>query len=274
MKLIKTIIYKFKSLPKVIKGIIAITLAPVILFIGIFVYAISTVMIDFALGTDLSKTVNNEEYQKKQEQLKIEKDKQGELEKENKEKEDQYKKEDSKKSQNKKNEGTKDSTKEAFNTQKKEDSKKEDKISYDKLQQLYLDIESEMSYEEVLSKVQESGLPFSETKFNGSKAIKAAFEEGVTPQRHADEGDNINISFDDDRDGNYVFGTIEYFNHEKFIKVFEYKNGTYWDFRDGKDNGYYINNYQNIMGDKSEKYIKANSKEEQLQYVINYIKDK
>ena len=119
MKLIKTIIYKFKSLPKVIKGIIAITLAPVILFIGIFVYAISTVMIDFALGTDLSKTVNNEEYQKKQEQLKIEKDKQGELEKENKEKEDQYKKEDSKKSPNKKNEGTKDSTKEAFNTQKK-----------------------------------------------------------------------------------------------------------------------------------------------------------
>lgn len=270
MKLIESLSKKFRKLSKVMKTIIVVSLVPVVLFLGIFFYATSTVLIDTVFGTDLSKTVNNEEYQKEQEKLKVEKEQQDKLDKEIKSNEDAKLKEE----RVEQTEVNKDSTKETSNIKEKEQSKKEDNISYDKLQQLYLNIKSEMTYDEVLSIITESGLPFSETKFNGSKAIKVAFEKGVTPQKYADSGDYIDISFDDeDRDGNYIFGTIEYYNNDKFITVFEYKDGTYWDFRKGEDRGLYINNYKTITGDKSEKYIKVSNKEEQLKYVINYLNE-
>lgn len=88
-------------------------------------------------------------------------------------------------------------------------------IKYDNLQKLYLSINSNMSYLEALEKVKTTGLPYSETDFNQSKAIKIAFKEAVTPQKYAEEGDHINISFDYDRNNNsYSFSTIEYFNHK------------------------------------------------------------
>lgn len=260
------------------KTIILIVLVPIVLFGGIFVYATSTVLIDSIFGTDLSKTVNNEEYQKEQ-QEKLEAE--NKVKEEEKQQEEQVKKEELVDKNKIKEESVKQTSitneveetkenKKNNKTNKKEQSKK-DKISYDKLETLYLDINSDMTYDEVLSKVQESGLPFSETKFNGSKAIKVAFEEGVTPQKYADSGDYVDISFyDEDRNGNYIFGTIEYFNNNKFVTVFEYRDGVYWDFSKGKDRGYYINNYQSVMGSKEEKYIKVNSKKEQLKYIKNY----
>lgn len=74
MKLIKSLKDKFKGLSKGMKIIVVVIVIPVALFGGIVVYATSTVLIDTVLGTDISKTVNNEEYQKEQEMLKIEKE--------------------------------------------------------------------------------------------------------------------------------------------------------------------------------------------------------
>lgn len=281
MKLIKSLMDKFRGLSKIKKTIVVVVLIPVVLFGGIFVYATSTVLIDTIFGTDISKTVNNKEYQKEQEILKIEKEQQEKLEAENKAKEEikqqeeQVKKEelvDKNKEESVKQISSTNEVKETKENKKNNEiKKKEDKISYDKLQQLYLDIKSDMNYEEILLKVEKSGLSFTDNEYNGSRTVKVAYEDGIALQRYADSGDSVEIHFDDeDRDGKYIFGTIEYFNNGKFVSVFEYKDGVYWDFNKGKDRGYYINNYKTTMASKEEKYIKANSKEEQLNYIKNY----
>ncbi len=144
---------------------------------------------------------------------------------------------------------------------------------YDDLQKLYMNINSDMSFEECLKIVIQSGLPYAIHNFNGSKEIKVAFEKGVLPDKHADSGDHLEISFEENKEDNsFIFGNIQYFNQNKFITIFEYKDGAYWDFNKGNDAGLYINNYKKTMGTKEEKYIKADSKVEQLKYLINYTK--
>ena len=163
-------------------------------------------------------------------------------------------------------------------SKKNEDSSKiaKEEVSYDQLESLYLKINEKMSYEEILKIVEETGLPFTEVEYNGSKKIKVAFTEGVAKQRYADSGDNLEISFDQESDRKYAFGTLEYFNNDKFVTIFQYEGGTYWDFYNCQDKGYFINdidnkgNYEMTFNNgkkKKTKYIKANSKEEQLRYI-------
>lgn len=160
-------------------------------------------------------------------------------------------------------------------------------IQYDELQQLYFDIEETMSYSEVLDIVEESGLPYTDHKYNGSRAIKVAFTDKSAKQRHSDSGDHVTVSFVDNRtndDNKYSFAYIEYFNSEKFVTVFYYLRGTYWKFYNCYDTGYFINDYNrkredgytitNTNGTTTETtYIKADTKEEQLEYIFNYVKE-
>lgn len=74
MKFIKSLMNKFKGLSKIMKTIVVIVLIPVVFFGGVVVYGTSIVLIDTVFGTDISKTVNNEEYQVEQERLKVEKE--------------------------------------------------------------------------------------------------------------------------------------------------------------------------------------------------------
>lgn len=144
-------------------------------------------------------------------------------------------------------------------------------VKYDALQQLYLDIDNDLSYEETLKKVRKSKLPYTDQEYSSSQTIKIAYTTEVAKQRYADEGDYVEISFNLDKKTNKLtFSTLEYFNHKKFVTIFDYESGTYWDFRDGKDKGLYINNYSNVTGKKNEKYIKSNSKENQLKYIFKY----
>ena len=144
-------------------------------------------------------------------------------------------------------------------------------VKYDALQQLYLDIDNDLSYEETLKKVRKSKLPYTDQEYSSSQTIKVAYTTEVAKQKYADEGDYVEISFNLDKKINKLtFSTLEYFNHKKFITIFDYESGTYWDFRDGKDKGLYINNYSNVTGNKDEKYIKSNSKENQLKYIFEY----
>lgn len=94
-----------------------------------------------------------------------------------------------------------------------------DDFSLDELQKLYLTINSNMSYSDVIQAVQDSGLPYSEEKYNGSRGIQVAFTEGCTAQKYKKEsGDYLDISFRYPRDENsindvlskYTFGSCEY----------------------------------------------------------------
>ena len=190
---------------------------------------------DMIFGTDISKTVNNLEYnQQKQELIDID---------------------------------------EKTNSILDDNVNQESSISYDLLQELYLTIDSSKSYKDVIELINNFGLPFSDRKYSHGRTIKVAFDEKVTPHTHAKEGDHIEITFlGNNKDENYTLGTLEYFNNEKFITIFQYIDGVYWDFRNGEDAGFYINNYANILGDKLDKNIKVDSKEEQLEYLHNYVK--
>lgn len=148
---------------------------------------------------------------------------------------------------------------------------------YDELQNLYLTIDDTTTYDDLLSTVTELNLFHNEHEFSSGPTIKVAFDEGVTKFKHADSGDYVNISFNEDKRIDYV----EYFNHEIFITLLDYRNGTYWDFRDNPEyKGYYINTYNDKAGsftikydngnEKETDYLKVNSKEEQLKYMYEY----
>ncbi len=173
----------------------------------------------------------------------------------------------------------------AVNTSKTEikgEQKNGIKVDYDKLQQLYLDIDNRMTYEEVLKSVVKTGLPYTDGVYNGSRNIKVALEAAVAEQSYAKSGDEVSISFNEVKKNNgtaYEFGDIEYFNNSKFVKAFQYVSGTYWDFRESSNQGYYIDDYDSSRkgfeisysnGNKvTTHYLVMDSKEKQLQYIFN-----
>lgn len=156
-------------------------------------------------------------------------------------------------------------------------------VSYDELEQLYLDVNDSMTYDEVLNTVITSQLPYTEADYYRSKSIKVAFTKGAAAQRYSDSGDYIDINFvtDGEYSKNYVFGAIKYVNDKKAISAFQYVFGNYYEFRDGEYQGYYINDYQykdrfEIVYSNGHKtmtnYIPFENKESQLSYIHDYIK--
>lgn len=163
---------------------------------------------------------------------------------------------------------------------KKEKPKGEKVLEYDELQRLYLDLDKSITYDELINKLEGSSLFFSEFKGN-SKSIKIAFREEVTPFRHAESGDYIEVSFSDD----LTFDYATYFNHDIFITLLHYENGTYYSFKDQPNYaGYYINTYMDKAGSFKIKYsngnetevdyLKVDSKEAQFKYMYEYAKKK
>jgi hypothetical protein len=147
-----------------------------------------------------------------------------------------------------------------------EDTEQKEEIAYDRLHQLYLEINSDMSYEEVLTKVKQSGLPYRDNKYNGSRMIKVAFDEEVVPHKYAKEGDHIEIHFEDLNSDNryeeYVFEKISYWNNDNWISISALTEYV-WGCTNEEDQGFFINNYKG----KNNEHIKVNTKEEQLQYL-------
>lgn len=152
-------------------------------------------------------------------------------------------------------------------------------ISYDKLQQLYFDIDSSMSYENVLNVVTESQLFYTNQDYLRAKTIKVAFTQNTSLQKYADTGDYVKINFQMNDSNNYVLSSIEYFNNEKFISAFQYISGDYLEFHDSKYQGYYIDDFQTKNGFEitynngnkiTTNYIVMENKEAQLLYIHNY----
>lgn len=135
-----------------------------------------------------------------------------------------------------------------------------------------------MTYEYILNLVQLSELPFTGIEYNGGRQIKVAYTSGSTKQSYSESGDYLNIHFHKEEDS-YIFSTLEYFNKNMFVTVFQYIRWVYWNFRESKDRGYFINDYSTKKGyeitysngnTKETNYIKVNNKEDQLKYVENF----
>lgn len=286
---------KFKSLKlslKIIVGIIAIIFLPVTLLLLSIEWLIKNIkskkkissvisiflilfmlLINYSFVEGIKLSQNTEymaqlEAKEQAQKEKIEAEKQNAIAKQQ-----QEQKAKSEQNSKAKEEEIKENSEHAKNKKENITKQKTSNIKYDALQQLYLDIDNDLSYEETLKKVKKSKLPYTDQEYSSGQTIKVAYTSEVAKQRYADEGDNVEISFELDKKTNKLnFSTLEYFNHKKFITIFDYESGTYWDFRDGKDKGLYINNYSNLTGNKDEKYIKSNSKENQLKYIVEYKK--
>lgn len=167
-------------------------------------------------------------------------------------------------------------------SQKTEEQKQEEKvekelevsIEYDELQQLYIDIQKDLTYDHLIDLLQNSNLYYSE--FDGrTKVIKIAFDEKATPFRYAESGDHVKVHFNKD----LQFDSATYFNQDKLLTLLYYENGTYWELHDQPEYaGYYISDFDSdetmtikyANGNEVEAdLIKVNSKEEQFQYLHN-----
>lgn len=142
----------------------------------------------------------------------------------------------------------------------------------DPLQQLYIDINSDMDYNEIISLVSKSGLEYKEHDVYNGKTIKIATEMGITPLKYADQGDYLKIDFDLDNNKNYIFSTLEYFNYNKEITAFQYVSGDYWDFHNGENQGYYLTDYNTNNSINNTSCILKDNKDEQLKYINEYRK--
>lgn len=145
-----------------------------------------------------------------------------------------------------------------------------DYVSYDKLQQLYIDVNSDMSYKEMLKLVKKTKLPYSEERYNGSRLVQVAFTEGCTLQKYKKEaGDYLEIYYDyteannsEDNLDKYTFATCVYNPYGSGIGLINHKHGHYFSY---SKPGHYISDLGNDLG------LDTNmSQKEQLDYFFNH----
>lgn len=107
-------------------------------------------------------------------------------------------------------------------------------VQIDKLQQLYLDFDSSFSYAEASEYIANVGLPYSDVKYNGSRAFQIAFTDGCTAQKYKKEsGPYIVINYEYAKDENsnnddfekYSFSSCQYFP-DSYFSYAEYKEST------------------------------------------------
>lgn len=89
-------------------------------------------------------------------------------------------------------------------------------IKYDKLQKLYLDINPDMSYTQMIDLVKSTGLPYSEEKYNGSRSVQVAFTDGCTAQKYKKEsGDYLVINYKYPKNENSINDIIEKYSFDE-----------------------------------------------------------
>ncbi len=143
-------------------------------------------------------------------------------------------------------------------------------IQLDDLQQLYLDFDSSLSYPDAIEYVTNTGLPYSEEKYNGSRQIQVAFTEGCTAQKYKEEsGDHLTIIYVYPKDENssndeldkYLFGTCSYIPADSSLQLIEHNNGYYFSI-------YEPGNYISKLGTQLE-LDSSMTREEQMLYYFN-----
>ena len=141
---------------------------------------------------------------------------------------------------------------------------------YDALQHLYLDLDPNMSYSDMLDLVRSTELPYSEEKYNGSRKVQVAFTKGCTVQRHKKEsGDYLEIIYEypdsennaDDVLDKYAFGTCAYVPSGSDLCLICHVSGSYFSY---SEPGNYISKLGNALN-----LDNGMSKKEQLDYYFN-----
>lgn len=138
----------------------------------------------------------------------------------------------------------------------------------DKLQTLYLMINSEMSYDSIIDLVKLSTLPYSEVINAKRKSVTVAFEKEVTPERYAKSGDHLEVTFEID-EGTELFRYMTYHNSDKFYSLIELLRGSYYELHGERDAGLYVNDFQRA-GKGALKYVRCSSKLDQMRLLFNY----
>lgn len=142
-------------------------------------------------------------------------------------------------------------------------------LELDELQQLYLEFDSSMSYSDALKYIQNTGLPYSEAKYNSSRVFQVALTDGCTAQKYMKEsGPYIEIIYEyakgensgNDDKAKYSFGTCVYVPITGFSLIVN-STGHYFDI---SSSGTYIKQ----CGDTLDELTNL-SKEEQLLYYFN-----
>lgn len=122
---------------------------------------------------------------------------------------------------------------------KEKEIKTKNKFELDALQQLYVNINSKMTYKEMIKLVKSTKLPYSEEKYNGSRTIQVAFTDGCTAQRYKKEsGDYLTIDYlypSDENSSNdeldkYYFGTCCYVPNDSSLELIEHCSGQYFNY--------------------------------------------
>lgn len=143
----------------------------------------------------------------------------------------------------------------------------------DGLQDLYLSIDSNMSYSEVVQLVKDSNLAYSEEKYNGSRELQVAFTDKCTAQKYKkDSGDYLEISFDYPSDENsanddfskYTLSSCIYCPESGPTLISLYA-GHYFSYNEP---GNYIEDYKNAK--EASNLSSSMTKEEQLVYYFKH----
>lgn len=136
---------------------------------------------------------------------------------------------------------------------------------YDDLQKMFLEIDKDITEDELLKLIEEHGVAYTAEDYNGTpkeRCYNIAFEEGAALPRYADSGDTLEVSFDKN-DGTILYA--EYFNNEAFMETVYYNYGTYWDFGEDEPgnvySGYYYYKPGDTKGGITMKYSNGNTKE-------------
>lgn len=130
------------------------------------------------------------------------------------------------------------------------------------LQKAYLDINLGISYDDVITIINKYDLFYD--KSDDNKVIKIADNKETAKLRYAESGDFIEISLEEEEDKtNNKVKIIEYYANVVLINI---KSGTALRLEEGL----YVDNGENLFKGNDERYIKFETKEEQIKYDINY----
>lgn len=135
---------------------------------------------------------------------------------------------------------------------------------YDDLQTMFLNITASTSEDDVKAVIEQYGLARTVEEYSGTPKVrtyKAAYSDGAAKQKYADEGDSVEVSFNQD-DGSLT--TAVYSCSKTLKSAVLYNYGTYWDFNFEKCNeyaGYYWKQPGDSKGGITLTYSNGNSSE-------------
>lgn len=144
--------------------------------------------------------------------------------------------------------------------------------TYDDLQQLYISLDSDLSYPEMIEFIQKTNLQFSEEKYNGSRQIQVSFIDEGTVQSYMKESDDYveiiygypqNENSANDDLAKYIFETATYVPKNSTMRLIFHQSGRYFSY---SESGCYISDLGSDLGLETDM-----TREDQLEYYFSHL---